>query len=93
MLVWLIWLIGIVAGVGGDVLLCWLSWRFIIKPKLTKFIDGRVIAYHRKCLAENTWIWMEDIPIDESIMALRLKVWKMAHEQHEHHRRQLGSSS
>ena len=80
MLVW----IGIVTGVGGDVLLCWLSWRFIIKPKLTKFIDGRVIAYHRKCLAENTWIWMEDIPIDVRIMA---------HEHHEHHRRQLGSSS
>jgi hypothetical protein len=37
-------------GIGLDLLLCWLSWRFLVKPKLTKFIDKRIATFHEKHL-------------------------------------------
>lgn len=37
----MLWIAGL-GGFLGDVGLCWLSWHFIVRPRLTRFIDSRI---------------------------------------------------
>lgn len=34
-------------GFLGDVGLCWLSWHFLLRPKLIRFIDSRIDVHSR----------------------------------------------
>lgn len=32
-------------GIGVDVIVSWVVWRFLIKPRVVRFIDRRIVAY------------------------------------------------